>query len=72
MHRAGTPLLRSHFAGAICEAAILTDHAVTSSHPGDLEPVAEEEYVEAVRLADAVLSWAADTVSAAAADGQDQ
>ena len=39
-------------------AASLTDYAVLTRYPGDLEPVNEEEYQEALRLAEAVLSWA--------------
>jgi len=40
------------------EAAILTDYAVSIRYPGDLEPVEDEEYQEAVRLAEVVVSWA--------------
>lgn len=40
------------------EAAILTDYAVLSRYPADLEPVSEEEYLGTVRLAEAVVSWA--------------
>ena len=54
----------------VMEAAVLTDHAVASRCPGDLEPVEEDECREAVRLAETVISWAAGTVAAAAADGQ--
>ena len=39
-------------------AAILTDYAVQTRYPGDLEPVTEEEYREALRIAEAVLRWA--------------
>ncbi len=42
----------------IQDAASLTDYAVFSRYPGDLEPVDEEEYQEALRLAEAVVSWA--------------
>lgn len=39
-------------------AAILTDYAVLTRYPGNLEPITEEEYHEAVRLAEAVIEWA--------------
>ncbi len=39
-------------------AASLTDYAVLMRYPGDLEPVTEEEYREAVRLAEVVVHWA--------------
>ena len=37
---------------------MLTDYAVLTRYPADLEPVTEEEYLETVRLAEAVVSWA--------------
>ena len=39
-------------------AAILTDYAVLTRYPGDLEPVTEEEYLEAIRIAETVVQWA--------------
>ena len=39
-------------------APILTDYAVLARYPGDLEPVTEEEYLEAVRIAETVVRWA--------------
>ena len=33
-------------------------YAVISRYPGDFESVDEEEYLEAVRLAEAVVHWA--------------
>jgi HEPN domain-containing protein len=42
----------------IDDAAGLTDYAVTSRYPGDFEPVDEEEYKEALRLAKTVVIWA--------------
>ena len=39
-------------------ATSLTDYAVLTRYPGNLEPVTEEEYHEAVRLAEAVVDWA--------------
>jgi len=40
------------------DAAILTDYAVTSRYPGDAEPVTVSDYQQAVKLAEAVLTWA--------------
>ena len=40
------------------DAASLTDYAVTSRYPSDFESVDEEEYKEAVRLAETVVIWA--------------
>ena len=42
----------------IQDSAILTDYAVISRYPEDVEPVMEEEYEEAVRLAEIVIKWA--------------
>ena len=39
-------------------AALLTDYAVLTRYPGNLEPITEEEYSEAVRLAETVVHWA--------------
>jgi len=43
-------------------AASLTDYAVVTRYPGDFEPVAEEEYFDAVRMSEAVVRWAEKTV----------
>lgn len=40
------------------DAVSLTDYAVMSRYPGVAEPVDEQEYQQAVRLAEAVVSWA--------------
>jgi HEPN domain-containing protein len=40
------------------EAMSLTDYAVSSRYPGDLEPVTEKDYQEALHLAEKVLKWA--------------
>jgi HEPN domain-containing protein len=40
------------------DSASLTDYAVTSRYPGDFEPVDEDEYKEALRLAETVVVWA--------------
>ena len=39
-------------------AAILTDYAVSGRYPDEVDEVNEEEYQEAVRLAEAVVQWA--------------
>jgi len=39
-------------------SARLTEYAVTARYPGDDEPVDEEEYREALRIATAILAWA--------------
>ena len=38
----------------------LTEYAVTTRYPGMDEPVTDEEYHEAVRLAESVVKWAED------------
>ncbi len=40
------------------EAMSLTEYAVLSRYPGDLEPVTEKEYKESVELAKKVVQWA--------------
>lgn len=40
------------------DAAGLTDYAVSVRYPGNFEPLTEEEYHEALRLAEAVVRWA--------------
>ncbi len=40
------------------ESAILSDYAVMTRYPHDLEPVDADEYLRAVEIADYVLSWA--------------
>jgi HEPN domain-containing protein len=40
------------------ETASLTDYAVLSRYPGDLEPVTEEEYRKTLYLAEIVVKWA--------------
>lgn len=44
-------------------SAGLTDYAVISRYPGNFEPVEEEEYVEALQLADSVVKWADNIIS---------
>lgn len=43
-------------------AVILSDYAVTTRYPGDWEPVDEDEYNEAVKLAGRVYLWVLDTI----------
>jgi HEPN domain-containing protein len=43
-------------------AAALTEYAVETRYPGVFEPVTQEEFEEAVRLAEVVLVWAQDVV----------
>ncbi len=38
-------------------AAELSDYAVEARYPGPMEPVTEDEYKEAVRIAEMVVSW---------------
>ncbi len=45
------------------DAASLTDYAVFSRYPGDLEPVDGEEYQDAIRLAEGVLNWSEEVIS---------
>ena len=45
------------------DAASLTDYAVMIRYPGDTEPVDEEEYREAISLAEAVVSWSERTLN---------
>ena len=40
------------------ETAVLTDYAVLCRYPGDAEPVTQQEYERAVRLAETALAWA--------------
>jgi hypothetical protein len=42
----------------ILEAAGLSDYAVSSRYPGTSEPVENEEYREAISLAEALVYWA--------------
>ena len=43
-------------------ASILTDYAVVSRCPGEIEPVLKKEYLEALDLAEKVVSWAENIV----------
>lgn len=71
------PIIKSHNIGALIkllpddihripelkEAMSLTDYAVLSRYPGDLEPVTEKDYKEAVELAEKVIQWAESSIS---------
>ena len=45
------------------DVAELTEYAVTVRYPGLEEPVSEDEYREAVRLAESVVKWAEDILA---------
>lgn len=45
------------------EADILTQFAVRTRYPGWIEPVTEQEYLEALALAQAVVNWAVSLIS---------
>ena len=40
------------------KAAELTEYAVESRYPGNIEPIEEEEYRQSINIAEAVLDWA--------------
>jgi len=42
---------------SVQDASALTDYAVLSRYPGNLEPIEVDEYREAVALAEAVVKW---------------
>ena len=44
------------------QAVELSDYATMARYPGAYEPVTEEEYREAIRLAEAVRDWAKRTL----------
>ena len=43
---------------AVRQAADLTDYATVARYPGTYESVSEEEYADAIRMAEAVVRWA--------------
>jgi HEPN domain-containing protein len=53
----------SQLSARIQAADILTDYAVSSRYPADVEPVSEAEYQEAIRLAELVINWATERTS---------
>jgi HEPN domain-containing protein len=46
---------------AVDQATLLTRYAVETRYPGAYEPVTEEEYREAIRCAETILSWVTTT-----------
>ena len=44
------------------EAAALSEYAAGLRYPGDLEEITQEEYEEAIQLAEAVLEWAKERI----------
>jgi HEPN domain-containing protein len=40
----------------------LTDYAVEARYPGEREPISEEEYEEALKLAEAIFDWVSKTI----------
>ncbi len=53
-----------HLPDDIKAAAVLTDYSVEARYPGPFEPVTEDEYREALRLAEIVVAWAESQISA--------
>lgn len=53
LERSGVPL-----PPVVKEAVVLTRYAFETRYPGPFEPITEEEYRNAVRLAEAVVAWA--------------
>jgi len=49
----------------IKEAVKLTDYAVEARYPGLTEPVTDEEYEEAIKLAETVVVWVEEKIKAA-------
>jgi len=47
----------------INKARILTGYAVETRYPGDYEPVNEEDYLNALALAEKVLVWVESRIS---------
>lgn len=43
---------------AIRRVGVLTDYAAITRYPGDVRPVSEREYREALAIAETVISWA--------------
>lgn len=48
---------KAHIPDTLKETAVLTDYAGETRYPGDWEPVGEDEYRQAVLLADRVYEW---------------
>jgi HEPN domain-containing protein len=48
------------------QAADLTEYASETRYPGSMEPVSEEDYRQAIGIAEQVLAWAASLIEEAA------
>jgi len=55
----------------ILDAAGLSDYAVASRYPGTSEPVEDEEYREAIHMAEAVVYWAEKVIDLRPQDATD-
>ena len=55
----------------IQEAAGLSDYAVASRYPGTSEPVEDEEYRDAIHMAEAVVFWAEQMIALRLQDAAD-
>jgi hypothetical protein len=55
----------------ILDAAGLSDYAVASRYPGTSEPVEDEEYREAIHMAEAVVYWAEKVIDLRLQDATD-
>jgi len=42
----------------VAEGKVLTEYAVETRYPGAYDPIAEEEYSQALRLAENIVAWA--------------
>ncbi len=47
---------------AISRASVLTKYATITRYPGDIRPVTEAEYREAIAIAEAVVHWAEEQI----------
>lgn len=54
----------------VSKLAALTDYAASARYPGEYEAVTEEEYREAVQLAEAVVKWAETIINPHEASGE--
>ncbi len=47
---------------AISQASVLTKYATITRYPGEIRPVSEAEYQEAIAIAEAVVQWAEEQI----------
>ena len=47
---------------AIRQASVLTKYATITRYPGEIRPVSEAEYREAIAIAEAVVQWAEERI----------